>query len=140
MNPKLKLSIKSALFVFIVHGLSILNLLLYDKNKFELLGFGEDLTLIIFQMAIFVIASPIYFGLKGSTKTPWLYTLTTAASHIVLMLTLYFIFAPDPYTPFSFGVVMWEVYFLTLFFIFIILIDVVTTCWKTIISKKNLHQ
>ena len=139
MKPKLKSLIKSVLFVFTVHCLSIINIILYSRGMLDNISpYDKDLTVILIQLAIFIVFSPMYFWIKGDTKTPWLYTLTTVVMHLILMFLIDYIIISGSYDyDFEFMTSFWEVLILTPFFAYIVLLDIVKTLWKNLVSKKK---
>ena len=100
--------------------------------------YDKDLTVILIQLAIFIVLSPMYFWIKGDTKTPWLYTLTTVVMHLILMFLIDYIIISGSYNyDFEFMTSIWEVLILTPFFAYIVLLDMLRMLWKKFISKKK---
>jgi len=136
MNTKLKSIIKSISYVFVVHCLSIVNMVLYTKGIIgKLFPWDEDITVFLIQGAIFIIFAPIYFGMKGDTETPWLYLLTTFISHLVFAVIVYYAFSFASYDV-SFATIFWE-YILMAFFGLVILLDMGIILWRTVVLKEK---
>lgn len=79
---------KSVLFVLIIHGVSVINMLLSRNDVLD-----HRIVLVI-QLLLCIITIPVYLFLKGNQS--WRYTLLTLGSHIVFVilscLTLSFFF------------------------------------------------
>ena len=142
MKSKIKLVVKGILYVLIVHCLSIINIILYSRGMLsDITPYSRDLIVILIQLAIFNVVAPIYFWIKGDTKTPWLYTLTTVVMHLILIFLVDYIIRSGSYNyDFKFMTSIWAAFILTPFFVCIILLDIAKTLWEKLVSKKKSQQ
>ena len=136
MKYKLKTVIKSILYVLMVHLLSMVNMILYTKGVFgNISSSNTTIRTLWIQMVIFVIFAPIYFWVKGDAKTPWIYTLTTFVTHLVIAISVSHAFVAAK-SSISLTVSIWEVLITTLFGC-LILLDIAITFWKTFVMKEK---
>ena len=107
----------------------------------DITPYSRDLIVILIQLAIFNVVAPIYFWIKGDTKTPWLYTLTTVVMHLILIFLVDYIIRSGSYNyDFKFMTSIWAAFILTPFFVCIILLDIAKTLWEKLVSKKKSQQ
>jgi hypothetical protein len=119
-----------------VHLLSMVNMILYTKGVFgNISSSNTTIRTLWIQMVIFVIFAPIYFWVKGDAKTPWIYTLTTFVTHLVIAISVSHAFVAAK-SSISLTVSIWEVLITTLFGC-LILLDIAITFWKTIVNKEK---
>ena len=77
--------IKSGSFVFLIHALSVVNMLLCKNDLIA------DVVWFALQIILCIIAIPIYFFVKNNTTNKWIYTLTSLVAHSVFTLLVGFV-------------------------------------------------
>ena len=111
-------TIKNALFIFLIHTLSAINMLLCAKN----LIIGEVwLALLIF---ICIITIPIYFFVKNDPTNKWIYTLTSLVMHVVFTFLVCLVLG-NIFNGWDNAIIYWTEIFLSVTFGVVILIDII---------------
>lgn len=101
--------VKSISFMFLIHTLSAINMILCVNNCFS------NMAWLILQLILSIAVIPIYFIVKGDPLSRWTYTLTSFIAHITftvlfgLILGYIFIGWDD-------AIIYWTELFLTLAF------------------------
>lgn len=107
---------KSIIFVFSVHVLSIIDMLLIRSHTVtDTVGF-----VCLFALCLFLI--PIYFMVKNDPPRKWIYTLCSFASHIVFTLLVCIILG-NVFKGWDTAIIYWTQIFLSCAFGIVFVID-----------------
>ena len=116
-------TIKNALFIFLIHTLSVINMLLCAKNLII------DEVWLALQIFICIITIPTYFFIKRSPKNKWIYTLTTFIAHVVFTLLICLILG-NIFSGWDNAIIYWTEIFLSATFGIVLLSE-------TIVNAKS---
>ena len=111
-------AIKSGSFVFLIHALSVVNMLLCKNDLIT------DVALLAFQIILCIIAMPIYFFVKNDTTNKWIYTLTSLIAHSVFTLLVCFVLG-NVFNGWDNAIIYWTEIFLSMTFGIVLLIDII---------------
>ena len=109
---------RGGLFVFLIHTLSGINMLLCQKDLIA------DIVWLALQIFICITAIPIYFWVKRSPKNKWIYTLTTFVAHIVFTLFVCLILG-NIFYGWDNAIIYWTEIFLSATFGVVLLADMI---------------
>ena len=113
-----KQTIKNALFIFLIHTLSVINMLLCAKNL------TIDEVWLALQIFICIITIPIYFFVKNTPTNKWIYTLTSLVMHVVFTFLVCFVLG-NIFNGWYNAIIYWTEIFLSVTFGVVILIDII---------------
>ena len=110
--------IRSSLFVFLIHVLSVINMVLCKNDLIA------DTAWIAIQIFICIITIPSYFFVKGSPTNKWIYTLTTFIAYAVFTLHVCLILG-NIFNGWDNAIIYWTEIFLSASFGIVFLIDII---------------
>ena len=111
-------TIKNALFIFLIHTLSVINMLLCAKNL------TIDEVWLALQIFICIITIPIYFFVKNTPTNKWIYTLTSLVLHVVFTFLVCLVLG-NIFNGWDNAIIYWTEIFLSVTFGVVILIDII---------------
>ena len=111
-------TIKNALFIFLIHTLSVINMLLCAKNL------TIDEVWLALQIFICIITIPIYFFVKSTPTNKWIYTLTSLVMHVVFTFLVCFVLG-NIFNGWDNAIIYWTEIFLSVTFGIVLLIDII---------------
>ena len=111
-------TIKNALFIFLIHTLSVINMLLCAKNL------TIDEVWLALQIFICIITIPIYFFVKDPPTNKWIYTLTSLVLHVVFTFLVCLVLG-NIFNGWDNAIIYWTEIFLSVTFGVVILIDII---------------
>ena len=111
-------TIRSVSFVFLVHALSAINMLLCQKDWIA------DIAWFIFQIVLCVITIPVYFLFKSPQPiNQWIYMLTSFVTHIVFTVFVSFVLG-SIFNGWENAIIYWTEIFLSAAFGIVLLVDI----------------
>ena len=111
-------TIKSGSVVFLIHALSVVNILLCKNDLIT------DVAWFAFQIILCIIAIPIYFFVKNDTTNKWIYTLTSLIAHFFFTLLVCFVLE-NVFNGWDNAIIYWTEIFLSVTFGIVLLIDII---------------
>ena len=110
--------LKSSLFVFLIHILSGINMLLCQKDWIA------DTVWLALQIFICIITIPTYFFIKRLPTNKWIYTLTTFIAHVIFTLLICLILG-NIFSGWDNAIIYWTEIFLSATFGIVLLAEMI---------------
>lgn len=111
-------TIKNVSFIFLIHILSVINMLLCQRDWIA------DTVWFALQIFICIITIPIYIFVKSTPINKWIYTLTSLVVHVVFTLLVCFVLG-NIFNGWDNAIIYWTEIFLSATFGVVFLIDVI---------------
>ena len=113
-----KQTIKNISFVFFIHILSVVNMLLCQNDLIA------DLVWFALQILLCIFAIPFYFFVKSDPSNKWIYTITALVAHIVYTLLICLVLG-NIFSGWDNAIIYWTEIFLSASFAVAFLIDLI---------------